>query len=274
MTVTSDSVASDSLELTALTERWARFRTHRNAALATEHGWLTLTSFQWLPKEPAALELVPGLWSTDGSSATLCASAADRLVLVDGGAPVDGTLSVVLGNEESLMWVQHESTVVELAVRGNRYLIRTRDAQSPTLTGFTGVPVFDFRPELVLTGRFEAYEQPHTVEINTAHPGVPGVAVTVGEVSFDVGGTSYRLAAEEGKLGSLTLTFHDGTNGESTDAWRKLELTRPRPDGTVVLDFNRTINYPSAFTDFGTCPMPVPGNTVDAAIKAGEKKAR
>ena len=28
--------------------RWQRFRNSRNTALASEHGWLTLTSFQWL----------------------------------------------------------------------------------------------------------------------------------------------------------------------------------------------------------------------------------
>ena len=44
-----------------------------------------------------------------------------------------------------------------------------------------------------------------------------------------------------------------------------------RPDGTVVLDFNRAINYPSAFTPYGTCPMPVKNNSLDSRIEAGEK---
>ena len=33
-------------------QRWQRFRNNRNAALAAEHGWLTLTSFQWLESQP------------------------------------------------------------------------------------------------------------------------------------------------------------------------------------------------------------------------------
>jgi len=57
----------------------------------------------------------------------------------------------------------------------------------------------------------------------------------------------------------------------STDEWRKLAVSRPRPDGSVVLDFNRAINYPSAFTPYGTCPMPVAGNSIDVAVEAGEK---
>ena len=53
--------------------RWQRFRNSRNTALASEYGWLTLTSFQWLEDRPAAVELVPGLWSTDGTTAFLTA---------------------------------------------------------------------------------------------------------------------------------------------------------------------------------------------------------
>ncbi|WP_026556772.1 DUF1684 domain-containing protein [Arthrobacter sp. 35W] len=255
----------------ALTERWNRFRTGRNKALAAEHGWLTLTSFQWLPAGPGPLKLVPGLWSTDGTTATLTAGADEGLVLVETGEPVDGTIEAVLDDEESLMWVRHGSVVVELAMRAGRYAIRTRDAASPVYTEFTEVPVFGYNQMMVVEGRFEPFEEPRAVEIGTANPEVPGTAVVVGEVVLELAGTTYRLAAEEGALGSLVITFHDATNGDTTDGWRKLELTRPRPDGTVVVDFNRTINYPSAFTDYGTCPMPVPGNLIEAPIEAGEK---
>jgi uncharacterized protein len=256
----------------AVLARWNRFRTNRNQALAAEHGWLTLTSLQWLPAEPAAMELVPGLWSTDGTAALLTATEEDGLTLVETGEPVVGELKAVVANEDSLMWVRHGSTVVELAVRGGRYALRTRDSHSPTLTGFTGVPTFDYRPELVVEGRFEPYPEPRTVPIGTAYPHVASEAVVVGDVVFELEGASYRLAAEEEKLGALVITFHDASNGTSTDEWRKLETTRPRPDGTVVLDFNRAINYPSAFTDYGTCPMPVEGNRIPVPIEAGEKK--
>jgi uncharacterized protein (DUF1684 family) len=111
------------------------------------------------------------------------------------------------------------------------------------------------------------------VPIATANPLVDGVHRTVGEVVFRVPGSGheFRLQAEEEKLGALTVTFHDETNGDTTDDWRKLSLPRPRPDHTVVLDFNRTINYPSAFTPYGTCPMPVKNNSLDVRVEAGEK---
>jgi uncharacterized protein len=267
-------MSSTETAASALVDRWNRFRTNRNQALTAEHGWLALTSLQWLPPEPSTMELVPGLWSTDGTAATLTATEADGFTLVETGEPAVGTLAAVLENEASLMWVRHGNIVVELAVRGGRYALRTRDSQSPTLTGFSAVPTFGYRPDLVVQGRFEAYPEPRTVPIGTAYPQVASETSLVGDVVFELGGETYRLAAEEEQLGALVITFHDATNGSSTDEWRKVVTTRPRPDGTVVLDFNRAINYPSAFTDYGTCPMPVAGNRVAAAIEAGEKKPR
>ncbi|NVM98955.1 DUF1684 domain-containing protein [Arthrobacter sp. SDTb3-6] len=261
-------------ELTRLTERWDRFRAGRNTALAAEHGWLTLTSFQWLPAEPAALEGIPGLWGSDGTTASLTAAAGDGLTLVEGGAAVAGTITAALADEESLLWVRFGSVVVELGMRANRYMVRTRDARSPVLTQFTGVPVFGYNPGLVVTGTFEPYAEPRSVDIATANPEVPGVAVLVGEVVFALNGTSHRLAAEQGRLGSLLVTFLDDTNNVTSSHWRKLEVARPRPDGTVVVDFNRAINYPSAFTDYGTCPAPVAGNRINAPIEAGERSPR
>jgi uncharacterized protein (DUF1684 family) len=258
-------------------DRWLRFRNSRNMVLAADHGWLTLTSFQWLAAEPARLEEVPGLWSTDGTEAVLTAAPQDGLVFVETGEAVDGTVTASLANEESLMWVSFggadaRRVVVELAVRGNKYAIRTRDSQSPVLTEFKGVPTFDFRPELAVTARFEPYPEPVEVPIGTSNPLVDGVHRTVGELVFRLPGIDheYRLQAEEEKLGALTVTFHDRTNGDTTDEWRKVETGRPRPDGTVILDFNRAINYPSAFTPYGTCPMPVRNNSLDVGIEAGE----
>ena len=259
--------------------RWQRFRTSRNRALAAEHGWLSLTSFQWLEDRPAAVDLAPGLWSTDGTTAFLTAARADGLTLVETGAAVDGTVSAALADEESLMWVQFgggdgRQVVVELARRANRYAVRTRDAKSPVLTGFKGVPVFNFRPDLVVEAKFVPYPEPVDVPIGTANPLVDGIHRSVGELVFRLPGKDheFHLQAEEEKLGALTVTFHDETNGESTDEWRKVSTARPRPDNTVILDFNRAINYPSAFTPYGTCPMPVKNNSLDYRIEAGEKR--
>jgi uncharacterized protein (DUF1684 family) len=264
-------------------ERWQRFRTNRDKALAARHGWLTLTSFQWLDTQPSGVELAPGLWSTDGTTAVLTAAAQEGLTLVETGEAVDGTITATLADEESLMWVQFggadgQQVVVELAMRAGRYAVRTRDSSSPVLTEFDGVPTFDYNPDLVIQAEFQAYPEPVAIPIGTANPLVDGMHYSVGEVVFRLPGIphEFRLHAEEEKLGALTITFHDETNGDTTDEWRKVSTARPRVDAsgkaTVILDFNRAINYPSAFTPYGTCPMPVKNNSLDARIEAGEKQ--
>jgi uncharacterized protein (DUF1684 family) len=41
-----------------------------------------------------------------------------------------------------------------------------------------------------------------------------------------------------------------------------------------VLDFNRAINPPCAFTPFATCPLPPKENQLPIAVTAGEKDYR
>jgi uncharacterized protein (DUF1684 family) len=70
----------------------------------------------------------------------------------------------------------------------------------------------------------------------------------------------------------LWLVFADATTGTTTyGAGRQLYAPPPSPDGSVVLDFNRTTNLPCAYTDFTTCPVPLPQNRMQVAIEAGEQ---
>ena len=52
---------------------------------------------------------------------------------------------------------------------------------------------------------------------------------------------------------------------------RLLQLSPRAADGTVVLDFNRAVNLPCAYTDLATCPLPPAENQLPVAIEAGEK---
>ncbi|MCC3267629.1 DUF1684 domain-containing protein [Arthrobacter gengyunqii] len=260
-------------------EEWHRFRSARDAELVQEHGWLTLTSLQWLTEEHAALDHLPGLWSADGAEAALSAAAGDGITLAETGTPVDGTVTASLADEESLLWVYFGGSDgrrigVELARRGGRCAVRTRDAASAVFTDFDGVPAFGYRSDLVVPGRYAAYPEPVEVPIRTAHPAVDGVHVTVGELMLQLPGAEqeYRLQVSAEGPGRLALTFHDATNNESTAGWRKVVFDAPEPGtSAVTVDFNRAVNYPSAFTAFGTCPMPVGSNIIGVPVEAGEK---
>ena len=41
---------------------------------------------------------------------------------------------------------------------------------------------------------------------------------------------------------------------------------------SIILDFNKAINPPCAFTEFAVCPLPPPENVLPFRIEAGEKR--
>ena len=208
---------------------------------------------------PAAVELAPGLWSTDGTTAALTAVAEDGLTLVETGEPVDGTITATLANEESLMWVQFggadgKQVVVELAMRADRYAIRTRDSASPVFTEFDGVPTFEYNPDLVIEAAYQPYPEPVAIPIGTANPLVDGVHYSVGEVVFRLPGMDheFRLQAEEEKLGALTMTFHDETNGEPDGR----SGGRSPPPGPALMRWEPTSSWISTAPSIIPAPSP------------------
>lgn len=250
-------------------DEWKSWRAERAEGLATTHGWLSLSGFAWLVSASSAVDGLPGRWWSDDASAFLEATAQDGLV-VDGDI-VDGVVEAEVAEGGSLLWVSDGDRKVELARRGGRYAVRTRDPQAATLTGFRGIPAFDHDPEWVRPGRFTEHPQPEVVPVDTARDDLTQNATLVGTVDVEIDGEWHSLEASRGAGGGLTLAFHDETNGTETAPWRAVGVTDPAPDGSVSVDFNRAANFPFAFTDFGTCPAPVVGNTLPIAVRAGEK---
>ena len=241
----------------------------RDEGLAVPFGWLSLSSYQWLPEDPGPLKLVPGRWSANATAARATFDAADAVTTPDGD-PVYGALVQTLHEDESMHFIRHGDTLVELGVRGGRYMIRTRERTHPRLKAFTGVPVFDYDPTLIVPGRFTAFHAPQVVQIGSFRPDTRLKTELVGEVEFELAGKRAVLAASQNVNGSLTLDFRDATNGEQTAAWRFVTVPAPSADGSVTIDFNRTLNYPMAFSPYAVCPAPVPGNRIEAKVRAGE----
>ena len=75
-------------------------------------------------------------------------------------------------------------------------------------------------------------------------------------------------------LKRVSATSFDSGAGSAPTTTRQLATAPPTADGTVWLDFNRTTNLPCAYTDFTTCPVPLPPNRLPVAVEAGEKLPR
>ncbi len=263
MTVTDDR--------NTLLADWQAWHDDREATLLEPHGWLALTALEWLDETPQVIADLPGTWRAPGDgSVEITASGADG-VEVDGDR-VDGTRSVHPVDGAPGVLVTVGERVVELARRTDSYALRVRDPQASTRTGFTGMPAFPVEARWVVIGRFEAYPTPERITVGAVVDGLQHFPTAVGTVSFTLDGREHRLVALDGKAGGLSLHFRDATSGVSTyGGGRILRTADAGADGSLTIDFNRTLNLPCAFSAFATCPLPPAENTLDVAIEAGEK---
>jgi uncharacterized protein len=264
------TLAPSSLQAT-----WNAWHAEREEELRTPHGWLSLTALHWLSPEPAAIPGLPGRWSATPDGVVVTASAADALAVrtVGGQRAVDGTITLhpVDGLPGSLL--EHGDLVIEVARRTDSHVLRVRDPQAVTRTAFAGVAAFPADERWVVEATFEPYAEPRTITVGAVVEGLSHFPTAVGDVAFALDGRRQRLVALAGKGGEgLSLHFRDATSGDITyPGGRILRATAPDADGRLVLDLNRTVNLPCAFTDFATCPLPPAGNTLTVAVEAGEK---
>ncbi|GAA1665194.1 DUF1684 domain-containing protein [Kribbella yunnanensis] len=253
-----------------LEQDWHTWHAAREQDLNTDYGWLTIVGFDWLPTEPAALAGLPGeWWAADGRAHV---TAEGSLTL--NGSPVDGTVSASVAEAGSLSWLLFGDRLIELVLRGGRYAVRQRDPGAATRQGFTGVPTYPLDPEWAVRGWYTPYGAPERVEVSTARDDLRQHVTAVGTVHLALGESAYELVATAASDGRLSLSFHDDTNGSETAPWRTVTTGVVERDGSVLIDFNRAINLPFAFTAFGTCPAPVTGNRLGLPVAAGEKKVR
>lgn len=262
---------------TTTPESHQRFRDEREAELREPFGWLTLRAFHWLPSEPGRLPGLPGEWSATADEATVTADLPDGLVVVEGGdeqagMPLDGSTTATVAEAGRIPWLSIAGARIELMRRGGRFCIRVRTATSVERETFAGVDTYPYDPAWVLPARFEPYPEPRPTEVATFRDDLRQQVNAVGELTFTAGGEEQRLVATRMKYG-LGIEFHDPTNGTETPLWRQCRFDEPDADGNVTLDLNRTILMWFAFTEYATCPAPVPTNRISVPVRAGERGA-
>lgn len=255
---------------------WQAWHKQREADLQRPHDWLSVSDLHWVTGSGQQLPGVPGRWSATGQHLQAAFEPGDEVRLLDDDTPAaeaaTGTVTIEVGEAGSSRFALAGQVLIEVIRRGGFYALRLRDPQAPTRTAFAGVPVFDYDPAWVLSARLEAFDEPRSERVGSAAPGLHQVATTVGTVTLPIAGRDQSLTATE--LGDRWfVSFSDATSGEQTSAWRLVPVHITGP-GAGAVDFNRAVNMPYAFTDFGTCPAPVAGNHLHAAVRAGERTPR
>ena len=199
------------------------------------------------------------------------AAAADGLHAE--GTLIDGTATLAPREGAPGLPVTFDDKLVEVVLRTGHHGIRLRDPQSPTRTGFTGVPAFPVDHRWVVPATFEQYAAPRQVVGAAVVEGLEHHHSVRGVLRFTVDGGAYELLAFDGGPGRLSVLFRDATSGVTTHGGvRSVIVADPGGSGPTIIDFNRAVNLPCAFTDYGTCPLPPHENVLPLAVEAGERK--
>lgn len=269
--MTTNELLTGPIDRAAFALEWEDWHRVHETQRADPHGFLAVTGIHWLDTAPQSIDGVPGAWSTgeDGPVVEL----ADGEVLEHDGTILSGRHAFGRIAERDGLVLRAGEIAVEVARRGGQDIVRPRDPRHPYLARYAGTPTYLPNPRWIARGRFVPHESPREVTVGSAAEGLQHVYETPGEVEFELRGEVFRLTAFNGHApGSLLILFTDATSGITTYAAnRSLGVDAPTEDGSVVLDFNRAVNLPCAYTDHATCPLPPAENRLPVGIEAGEK---
>lgn len=267
-------------------------RMQRAANLTREDGWTALVGLHWLDAEAST-----SIGSDPGNDLVVAHAPAvlGRFHLQNGRwlfTPAEGADVVARGDGTALAGPVAMTTDREAAAAGGSATrlqagslhwtliqrglgtgLRIWDSEAPGRVGFKGLNWFAPDPGWRIEAAWVPHDPPRTIEIatvlNTLEP-----MRNPGALHFERDGRKYVLEAlaDEGDA-QLFLIFADRSNRADTyGAGRYLYADVPALNGTVLLDFNRAVNPPCAYTPFATCPLPPPENRLDLSIEAGEKR--
>ncbi|MFF0064507.1 DUF1684 domain-containing protein [Streptomyces sp. NPDC005279] len=254
-------------------QSWQNWHEQRAATVSAPYGPLSLTGTYWLSDYPEGrIPAVPGNWREDGDQVVLTASAEDGLILdnrpLTGHVRLTADHGPIPGSR-----VAHGERRLVVLRREGLWAVRDFDPDSPARHAFQSIEATAYDARWALPGRFRAYAEHRSVRVENADGRVRGLGLG-GEIAFELEGEECTLRVAVEADGSLWAVFADATSGNSSYRFRFLRPSAPAADGTVTVDFNRSLLPPCAFADHFICPLPPPGNTLGAAVPAGERNLR
>ncbi|MDJ0459701.1 DUF1684 domain-containing protein [Arthrobacter sp. NQ7] len=253
---------------------WQEWHAAHERQRAHPHGFLAVTHLHWLGSDPAQLDGAPGTWSVEADVVRVVLAAGESLQR-DGrelNTAAGATLEFGPIEERGGINLVSGETVIELAKRGGEYIVRPRHPANTLLRNYQGTPAYTPDAAYAVRGTFVPFEAPRPTAVGAAVEGIQHVYEAPGEIRFTLAGQDLALTAFNGHApGSLSVLFTDRTSGRTTYAANRSLSVVPAADGSVLLDFNRAVNLPCAYTDLATCPLPPAENRLRVAIEAGEK---
>lgn len=228
-----------------------------------------------------------GRWPLDEDAYFIGSSPTNDIVLPVGPSLLgrleldkDGTVKFVGSDGRNRMEVKQTGVqperfavdrfVIEItSVNGDRAL-RARDTLSRRPAQLATIPYFEVRPQWRILADWQSLDEPRTIQIDTII-GVKVSTTVTHTASFRLDGAEYELLSTFGTADRPQFIFRDSTSGRETYAKGRFLFGEQVTDNSIVLDFNKSINPPCAFTPYAACPLPPEENTLPFRVDAGER---
>ncbi len=164
-------------------QTWAEWHAGHERNLADPHGFLAITSLNFLDATPRHFPDAPGEWSTGPDGVTV--ELADGESLTVDGAEVTGRHNFGVLPERGGVFPGFGDAVVEVAKRGGFDIIRPRHPSNELRLQFHGVPAYEPTEKWELTGRYVPFDEPRDVTVGAAVEGLEHVYESPGRVDFE-----------------------------------------------------------------------------------------
>lgn len=244
----------------------------RLANLKAPGGWLNIIGRWWLAPGTVTVGSDPGndlvLAAGPARLGTLTQSDTGSVDFApaDGGAPIH--LEPSKKNHPRFLLA---GLLLELTTLNGQNALRVRDTNSTAPDAFEPLRYYPARPEWRIEAEWVPYQSPRGLTVGTTKDIDTKVEVTHKAV-FTRDGVTYELIATHGTPEAPQFVIRDLTSRDETYPASRFVYGEAVTDTTIVLDFNKAINPPCAFTEYAVCPLPPPDNVLPIRIEAGEKR--
>lgn len=259
------------------------WREEMDANLRRENDRLALAGLFWLQKGfntfgssrdcdillPKPAPRIIGAFEYDGDNITLTLDLGQSVEV--NGQPTTTPTPLESDDSATPSYVTYQTLRMVVIRRAHGVGVRLWDNARPERRNFPGRKWFEPDELYRVQGNYTPYPVPTKVKLAN-NLGELEEDMLHGYVSFTLAGRGRRLDVSELDDGRLYIQFRDRSNGLTTySEGRYLYTEPPTEDGSVILDFNRAFNPPSAFSPFSTSTFAVKRNELKVRVEVGER---
>ena len=259
--------------MTDYATEYADWQARRLAALKAPEGWLNIIARVWLAEGTVTL-------GKAGDNDIVLSAGPDYAGSLTQDAEGNVTWTPEGGEPQKLELAKYkpprfmaENLLLEVTTLNGENAVRIRDTTSDAPNQLAPIEYFPLDKSWRITADWVALETPKGLTVDTSKS-IPTDVEATHKAVFTRDGVTYELLATHGTPESPQFVIRDATSRDSTYPASRFVFGENVTDKTIVLDFNKAINPPCAFTEHAVCPLPPAENVLPIRIEAGEKRLK